>query len=150
MRHPQLLIYETDGRLTELLRDLAQKRNWALREIRQPESCLRLLRRGGPSLLVLKVGRDLVREMTLLERAAWLAPDSARIVVGDVEDPALVGLAWDLGASFVLFPPARRIQLPDLVISLMLASSRGQGHAQDLLEKSTAPAKGEPEKEVEQ
>jgi DNA-binding NarL/FixJ family response regulator len=121
MRHPQLLVYETDGRLAERLRDLAGKQRWALREVRQSEACLRLLRAGGPAVLVLKVGRDLVRELTLLERVAWLAPDTARIVVGDVDDPALAGLAWDLGASYVLFPPEDRGLLPDLVVGLMNA-----------------------------
>jgi len=122
MRHPQILVYDGDGRLAGLVRDLAKTRSWLLREIRQAEACLRLLRRGGPGVLILKVGRDLTRELELLERVATLAPDKATIVVGDTEDSVLSGLAWDLGASFVLCPPLPREQLPDIVAGLM---SRG-------------------------
>jgi hypothetical protein len=132
MRHPQLIVYETDGRLAESLRELARKRRWALREVRQPEACLRLLRPAGPAVLVLKVGGDPVGEMTLLERVAWLAPDTARLVVGDADDAALAGLAWDLGASYVLFPPEGRGVLPDLVISAMEAGVRKPPPAQGL------------------
>jgi hypothetical protein len=124
MRHPQLLIYETDGRLAEVLRELARECRWALREARQPEACLRLLRLGGPAVVVIKVGRDLVRELSLLERVEAHFPDTGLVVVGDVEDPALAGLAWDLGASFVLFPPERRPLLPDVVAGLMEAGQR--------------------------
>ncbi len=125
MRHPQVLVYETDGRLAELLREPVRDRLWALREVRQPEACLRLLRAGGPAVVVVKLGRDVVRELTLLERVGWLFPETGRVVVGDVEDAALAGLAWDLGASYVLFPPERRDLLPEVVIGLVEAGARG-------------------------
>ena len=63
MRYPQLLIYESAGGIAELFRRQRQEeksRRFALREPRGQESCLRLLRRGGPSALILKVGKDLV------------------------------------------------------------------------------------------
>jgi hypothetical protein len=123
MRYPQLLIYEGDGRLAAQLRTAAQAQNWSLREPRQPESCLRLLRRGGPGVLVLKVGRDLVREMTLLEQVCWQLPDAACVVVGDAEDAVVAGLAWDLGAHAVLFPPQPREQLSDILVGLMGAAT---------------------------
>src|SRR5712692_984984 len=128
MRHPQLLVYETDGLLAGLLRPLARAKvnRWALREPRQAEACLRLLRRGGPSVVVLKVGRDLLREFTLLERAYWLFPEAPRIVVGDVDDVALTNLAWDLGATYVLFSPEARTQLPGLVTSLFKTATAAQ------------------------
>jgi DNA-binding response OmpR family regulator len=119
MRYPQVLVYENDGRLAELLRRESESRRWSLREPRRQESCLRLLARGGPSVLVLKVGADLTREFTLLERVAWLYPEAAVVVVSDTENPALAGLAWDLGASFVLFPPFLRHQLPEIVTGLV-------------------------------
>ena len=115
MRYPQVLVYENDGRLAELLRRESEARRWSLREPRRQESCLRLLARGGPSVLVLKVGTDLTREFTLLERVSWLHPEAATVVAGDTENPALAGLAWDLGASFVLFPPFLRRELPEMV-----------------------------------
>jgi DNA-binding NtrC family response regulator len=128
MRYPQVLVYESDGRLAELLRREGEARRWTLREPRRLESCWRLLERGGPAVLVLKVGTDLVRELTLLERIKWLYPETASVVVGDTENPTLAGLAWDLGASFVLFPPLSRQDLPELVARLLepLASPTAQ------------------------
>src|SRR3989442_7640028 len=107
MRYPQLLIYESAGGIAELFRRQRQQekaRRFALREPRGQESCLRLLRRGGPSVLVLKAGQDLVREMTLLERVTWLCPEAAVVVVGDAGNALLAGLALGPGASIVLVP----------------------------------------------
>jgi hypothetical protein len=119
MRYPQVLVYESDGRLAELLRPECETRRWSLREPRRLESCLRLLARSGSGVLVLRVGTDLVRELTLLERVGWLYPETATVVVGDTENPVVAGLAWDLGASFVLFPPLLRQDLPALVARLL-------------------------------
>jgi hypothetical protein len=119
MRHPQVVVYEADGRLAALLRPLAQERRWALREPRRAETVLEHLSGGGPAVLVLRVGRDLEREMILLERAAWLYPAARAVVVAEVEQARLVGLAWDLGASFVLAPPQPRERLAELVAGLM-------------------------------
>jgi hypothetical protein len=121
MRHPQVLVFESDGRLTEMLRGLAEARRWTLQQTRRAEACLDALGRG-PSVLVIRVGRDLARELTLLERAAWLRPDAATVAVGDTDDGVLAGLAWDLGASYVVFPPQTRDVLPDLVAGLMAAA----------------------------
>jgi hypothetical protein len=142
MRFPQLLVYETDGRLAGLLRKLAEERKWSLREPRQPAACLRLLRRGGPGMLVLKLGpvrirqpgqdpaedaarpeRTLARELTLLERVGWHCPETATVVVGDAEHAALAGVAWDLGAAYVLVPPWPRDWLPEIVGGLMRAGA---------------------------
>jgi hypothetical protein len=119
MHHPQLLVYESDGRLAALLRPTAEGHGWSLREPRHLEPCLRLLQRGGPGVLVLKAGRDLEKELTLLERVGWLFPDTATVLVGDVGHTLLTGLAWDLGASYVHFPPQPREQLPEIVVGLM-------------------------------
>jgi hypothetical protein len=119
MYHPQVLVVESDGKLAAMLRPLTVERKWALREPRQLAPCLRLLSRGGPGVLVIKAGRDLERELTFLERVAWLRPGTATVLVGDAESGSLVGLAWDLGADFVLFPPQPREQLPEIVAGLM-------------------------------
>jgi hypothetical protein len=74
-----------------------------------------LLRRGGRNVLVIKLGTDLHEALTLLDRVSWLFPDTATIVIGDTENPALRRLAWDLGAAAVLFPPQQRYHLVDLV-----------------------------------
>ena len=77
MHMPQIVVYEPDGRLKLRLEELAERRRWALREARRPETCLRLLGRGGPAVLIVKAGRDLERELALLERAVWLRPRRA-------------------------------------------------------------------------
>jgi hypothetical protein len=130
MRLPQVLVYETDGRLAALLRPFAAPRHWSLREPRRPESCLRLLRGGGRAVLVLKLGslpgqeatpqdRALVNELSLLERVTRLCPETATVVVGDADHAELAALAWDLGAAYVLFPPQPRDGLPDIVSGLL-------------------------------
>jgi hypothetical protein len=122
MRFAQLVVYEGDGRLFGLLREAAAAREWrwALRRPRLPSTCLRLLARGAPSVLVLKLGRDLKsRELPLLEKVTWLYPDTTTVVLSDVDNPALTALAWDLGASLVLAPPPARDQLPSIIEALM-------------------------------
>ena len=119
MRYPQVVVFEGDGRLAALLRPLAEGRRWPLREPRQLAPCLRLLARGGPAVVVIRAGRDLEREFTLLERLRWLFPEVRLLVVTDGDHPALAGLAWDLGADCVLSPHSARELLPDVVAGLM-------------------------------
>jgi hypothetical protein len=121
MRHPQVLIHERDGRLAALLRAAVEERGlrWPVREPRDLAGCLRLLQRGGPAVVVVRAARDLERELTLLERVAWLHPEAATVFVGDAEHAPLAGVAWDLGARYVLLPPQSRELLPDVVIGLM-------------------------------
>lgn len=125
MRHPQLIVYERDGRLAALLEPLADRQRWSLHTVHQPERCLGLLARGGPAVLVLKVGRDLETELGLLDRATWLYPDQPVIVVGDVDHGLVAGLAWDLGAAHVVLPPQPAEALPRLVIGLMGSGPSG-------------------------
>ena len=119
MRYPQLLVYEMDGLIAGMLRNLAEERKWALREPRQAGACLRLLHRAQPAVLVIKIGTDIAREMTLLERVRWLRPEAFTIVLGDMNNPAVATLAWHVGATYVLLPPQPRRMLPALVGSLM-------------------------------
>jgi DNA-binding response OmpR family regulator len=119
MRFPQVLVYENDGRIAELLRRESKAQRWSLREPRRPEACLGLLRRGGPNVVVLRVGANLHEELALLDRVNWLFPETATIVVGDIDNPVLRGLAWDLGATAVLFPPQQRYDIVDIVSRLL-------------------------------
>ncbi|HWG42446.1 MAG TPA: hypothetical protein VN688_06630 [Gemmataceae bacterium] len=119
MRHPQLLVYEADGRLAAALRPLAEKNKWLLREPRQLSACLRLFGRGGPGVLVLRAGRNVERELALLEQVSWLYPDASTVFVGDSDQTRLAGLAWDLGVRWVLLPPQTRERLPEVVTALM-------------------------------
>jgi hypothetical protein len=119
MHHPQLLIYEGDGRLAAQLRPVAEGLKWVLRQPRQLAPCLQMLRRGGPGVLVIKVGHHLEGEFTLLERVSCFFPDTGRVVIGDAEHAWLTGLAWDLGADCVLLPPLARELLSEVVTGLM-------------------------------
>ena len=121
MQHPQVVVFERDGRLAEQLQPLAAAERWPLRESRQDEPCLRWLRQAGVSVLVVKVSRDHPgRELALVERVGRLLPDVPVVVVGEPEDAAAMnGLAWDLGAAFALFAPLSRELLPGVVHGLM-------------------------------
>lgn len=129
MRHPLLVVCDERGELIKSLRDLAQDKahRWFFRARQQPESCLRFLRRGSPGVLVLRtggqlLGRRLEREYRLLERATALLPSLTTLVLCDLENAALVALAWDLGANYVLSPAQPRDHLPELVAGLMKAA----------------------------
>jgi DNA-binding NtrC family response regulator len=119
MHYPQLLVYETDRRLATLLQRLADKSNWLLREPRQPSAVLRLLDRGGPGVFLLRLSRDLERELALLEQVSWLHPDTSSVLIADDEQRGLFGLAWDLGVRWVLLPPHTRERLEEIVVCLM-------------------------------
>jgi DNA-binding NtrC family response regulator len=119
MHHAQVLVYESDGKLAEWLRDVSRKEGFRLSELRQPRACLAALRRNGPGVLLIKVGRDLEREMSLLEEASRLFPETQTVIVGDSDHAGLAALAWDLGAAFVLMPPTPLELLPDIVVGLL-------------------------------
>lgn len=119
MRYPQLLVVETDGRLAAALRPLADQRSWSLREPRRLGSVLRLLGRGGPNVLLIRAGRDLERELTLLDQARRDHPEARIVVVCDGDHGRLVGLAWDLGATCVLTPEQSRTRLAEVVGRLL-------------------------------
>jgi DNA-binding NtrC family response regulator len=115
MRQHQVLVCESDDRIAGVLRECVQAHGWRLREVRHPRVCLGLLPQGGESVFVLRAGKDLQREMALLEQVSWLFPETASVVVCEGDNPALVQLAWDLGARFVLHPPQIRELLPEVV-----------------------------------
>jgi hypothetical protein len=62
---------------------------------------MQMLHKGGPSALVVRLDRELTRELGLLERVTWFYPEAAVVVVGDFADVPLTDLIWDLGASIV-------------------------------------------------
>jgi len=119
MRYPQLLVHESDGRTANLLRATAQTQGWSLYELRRPGAGLARLRRGGPNVLVLRVGRNLEGEMSFLEQVGVLFPDTATLVIDDGASAALTNLAWDLGARYVLSRWGPREHLTDIVVGLM-------------------------------
>jgi hypothetical protein len=126
MQAPQVVVFEPDGRLVAQVRPLVEARRWLPREAKTPDAVLKLLARGGPTVLLLRIGRDLERELGLLERATWLYPAAAVIVVGDSDHAVLAGLAWDLGARAVLIPAPEREGLQEIVAGLMQSEEAGR------------------------
>jgi DNA-binding response OmpR family regulator len=135
MMHPQVLVYETDGRLAELIRQ-GGERDWTLREPRRLESCLEMLRRASPSALIVRTGMDLINEFALIERVAWLFPDTAIVAVGDSENSQLEALSWDLGAAYVLGAGQTRVLLGRVIDSLMNRSGARQIEATGVIDES--------------
>jgi len=121
MRHPRIVVLEGDGLLAKSLLPHCEKMRWLLVEERQMESCRRQLQRTGSAVLVLKLGRNLVRELGLLRDLQFEANEIQTLVVSESDDPSLQALAYDLGASYVMLPPIDRLQLTEIVEHLMLA-----------------------------
>jgi DNA-binding NarL/FixJ family response regulator len=119
VRSPQVIVYEQDGALAKRLAPCREEYRWVVREPRRLEGCMELLRQPGPSVFVLRLSRDLVNELTLLEWVAADRPEVPVVAVGDSDDPALAGLLWDLGARFVLVPPWSHDWLVPVVAGLM-------------------------------
>lgn len=127
MQQTQVLTYGMDlnGVLTERLRELAQRQRFWLRETSQFAACRNLLLTGAspPSVFVLVLGRDLERELALLEQVHACLPTTRTIVVGETDHPALAGLAWELGAAFALFPPMPVEVITELIERLLPVST---------------------------
>jgi DNA-binding NtrC family response regulator len=119
MQQTQVLTFGVHGVLAERLRELAQERRFWLRETSQVAACRNLVQSSPPSVFVLALGRDLERELVLLEQVHACVPTTATIVVGETDHPALAGLAWELGATFVLFPPTAVEMITEMVGRLL-------------------------------
>jgi chemotaxis response regulator CheB len=130
MRHPQVVVYESDGWLAGQVRRLAAENSWIVRESRSADACRQLLADSGPCVVLLRLERDLMDGLSLLENLVEHFPDRPVILVSDVKmDGAdqrsqLSALALDLGASFVLFPPLQTPVIEDLVSGLLAAAVR--------------------------
>jgi hypothetical protein len=118
MRHAQIIACGLEGRLADLMREIAQTKEAWLREVRQSKTALNLLRKGA-GLLVLSLGKNLDQELSALERVSLFFPAAKSIVVGPVENHSLAALVWDLGAAYVLFPPQPIEQLRPVVLGFL-------------------------------
>jgi DNA-binding NarL/FixJ family response regulator len=105
MQQTQVLTYGIAGVLAERLRELAQTQRIWLRETSQLAACRNLLQTSPPTVFVIVLGGDLEKELALLELVHASLPSTATIVIGEADNPALAGLAWELGATYALFPP---------------------------------------------
>jgi hypothetical protein len=119
MRFPQLLIYETDGRLARMLEATAGTHRWVLRQPRQVDSFLHLVANGGPAIGVFNLDSDLRGALTLLERMSEQFPNVLSVAVMESDSGVCADLAWDLGATLVLTASQPRDLLLDAVASLM-------------------------------
>lgn len=138
MRYPLVLVYESDGHLARMLRPEVEARKWFLREPRQAKSCLSLLGRAAPGVLVVRVGTDVTGALALVERAAWQCPEATTVVVSENGNSALNNSAWHLGAGLVLSPLQAREQMPAVVTKLMETAfaEHGEAKAKDGMARS--------------
>jgi DNA-binding NarL/FixJ family response regulator len=121
MKQAQILTYGLGPAMAGRLQGLAHERGLWLREVQNVAACRSLAAVAGPAVLVLVLGKDLAHELALLQELSQASPDTAVVVVGETDNPALAALAWDLGAHCVLQPPQPIEQLPEIVLRLFPA-----------------------------
>ena len=128
MNYAQLVIYESDGWLASQVTELAREHSWLVREPRDPEACIALLRDTRRSVLLLKLERRLTDELGLLALVRERVPECPVIVFSDAkfegasQRASLAALAYDLGARYVMFPPLTRSLVEDATGGLMTAT----------------------------
>ncbi len=103
MRSVELLACQIDDPLADALARWATPHGVWLRRVAAPDAVLNLLRGGSRGVVVLRLGRDLLRELELLRMAVDGFPGTHVLVLGEVEYPELEGLIYDLGASAAIF-----------------------------------------------
>ena len=123
MQQAQVLTYGIEGVLAEGLRTLAEARRFWLRETSQYAACRNLVQASPPTVFVLMLGRDLERELVLLDDVHTCQPGTATIALGETDNPVLAGLAWDLGATDVLFPPTPAEMITEVIERLLSAAT---------------------------
>jgi hypothetical protein len=122
VQQAQVVTYGIEGVLSERLRELAQSHRCWLRETSQIAACRNLVATSGsPVVLVMALGRNLEHELALLEEVHRCFPATASIVIGEADNPALAGLAWELGATFALFPPMPEEAILEIVVRKLQA-----------------------------
>jgi DNA-binding NarL/FixJ family response regulator len=119
MKQAQIITYALDAGMAGRLQGLAHERGLWLREVQNVAACRSLAAVAAPTVLVLVLGKDVVQELTLLQELSQASPDTAVVVVGETDNPALAALAWDLGAHCVLQPPQPIELLPEIVSRLL-------------------------------
>lgn len=126
MKHPTVIVLESDGWLAKQLRELAGESRWLVQPARSIDAALSLARGGGPAVLLVQVepADDKPEPLTLMTRVHQFAADVPIVAVSDVKLPDADRAAWtaalfDLGARYVLFPPLTRPVLEDVVSGLM-------------------------------
>ncbi len=115
MRSAELLALGIEGPLSDRLAAWSHDHGLWYRPLQNASALTNLLRKGSRGLLLVRVGRDLVGELETLRDAAHEFPEVTTIAFGDRDHPLLEGLAYDLGASAVVFPPSGVEELFELL-----------------------------------
>jgi len=122
MNSPKLIIVERDGAMAGQVHELAREHRWLVRECRQADACMTILNEAGPAVLLLKAEKDLSGALALLTRAAE-ACAVCLFCEEKHDNPAqralIAGMAYDLGATAVIFPPHMPSMVEDLAAGLM-------------------------------
>jgi hypothetical protein len=131
MKHPQVIVLESDGWLAKQLRELAGESRWLVRVAKSIDTALSLAKSSGPAVLLVQFEpvEDKLAPLTLVTDILRLVPDVPVVVVADSKASDAERAAWtaalfDLGASYVLFPPLTKPVLEDVVSGLMTATIR--------------------------
>jgi len=114
-----VIVYESEDLLAGMLDELTHMRRWSLRKVRQTATCLEEVREGGPTVLVMSLGRNLEQELSLLAELTTTYPNVATVVVGESHHVSMAGIAWDLGARYVMLLPQPGNWLAEIVAPLM-------------------------------
>ena len=122
MQQAQVLAYRIEGVLADRLRELAQTHRFWLREVSQFSACQNLVQSGSASVLVVRLGSHLEKELALVEQAHACLPQMAVIAIGEADNPVLEGLVWELGATFALFPPTPGEMINEVIVGLLRKS----------------------------
>lgn len=126
MRAPQIIVLGFDDWIAKQLRAHAAEHRWLLHDVRQVSAARSLLDDHRSSILLLQIDPHAEKSpgLSLLAEAHRTNPDVPLVVVSDgklpdAERARWTGDAFDLGASFVLFPPLTGPVLEDLIGGLM-------------------------------
>ena len=132
MRAPQVVIVEYDGWIARHLGDLAAESAWLIRNVRNPDSAMQLVRKCRPCVLIVQVepADDKPAPLGLIADVGRTSPDVPVVAVSDVKLNDADRVAWtaalfDLGARYVLFPPLTKPVLEDLASGLMPGAALG-------------------------
>ena len=131
MKHPRVIVLESDGWLAKQLRELADDGRWLVRPTRGVEAALATARERAPAVMLVQFepGEEKTAPLALVADVHRFAPDVPVIAVADAKLPDAERAAWtaalfDLGARYVLFPPLTKPVLEDVVSGLMAAAVR--------------------------
>jgi len=122
MKHAALIALGCEDRLADLLVGWTRERAIAFHPVQEDKACLNLVRKNAAAVVVLRIGRDLELELTLLERLGTLFPEAPVIVSLDADHPDLAALCSDLGARYVLAPPQPMEKLPGILAGFFRAA----------------------------